>query len=202
MSDAMSGVLIDAEKLAKDWNAAASTIRKYSAAAENTGYRFKRGGPRKNKLLFSPKEVESFKQALKMKEEKGNEGLRIEDAIAIVFTAMLDDVADTEDHTSYVTDIVSATSDDIAAITGSIADLTKVISDMSSKMERLEAQNSELANQNQALLEIVNRIESNSSKNDEAIAAIQGTTKMINDMAAEFAASKGKKGFFKRLFGK
>ena len=27
-----------------------------------------------------------------------NEGLRIEDAIAIVFTAMLDDVADTEDH--------------------------------------------------------------------------------------------------------
>ena len=67
-----------------------------------------------------------------MKEEKGNEGLRIEGAIAIVFTAMLNDVADTEDHTSSVTDIVAATSDDIAAITRSIADLTKILSDMSS----------------------------------------------------------------------
>ena len=85
-----------------------------------------------------------------------------------------------------VTDIVSATSDDIAAITGSIADLTKIICDMSSKIERLEAQNGELANQNQALMEIVNRIESNSSKNDEAIAAIQGATKMIWQQKLQF----------------
>ena len=87
-----------------------------------------------------------------MKEEKGNEDLSIEGTIAIVFTAMLDDVAETEDQTGYVTDIVAATSDDIAAITGSLADLTKMLSNMSSKIERLEAQNSELSNQNKTLI--------------------------------------------------
>ncbi|OIK14239.1 hypothetical protein BIV60_12085 [Bacillus sp. MUM 116] len=62
----------------------------------------------------------------------------IQGAIAIVFTAMLDDVANTEADISPVTDIVAATSTDIGAIAGGIADLTKTFSDMSSKIERLK----------------------------------------------------------------
>ncbi|OIK14234.1 hypothetical protein BIV60_12060 [Bacillus sp. MUM 116] len=211
MVDDVSDILIDSVQLADVWDMKPSTIRKYSAAAESTGYRFKRLGKR-SKLMFSSKEIDAFKKAIEMKEEQGDD-LKIEDAIAIVFTAMLDDVADIEADISPVTDIVSATSADIADIAGSIADLTKVISDMSSKIERLEGQNieqaksyeskiSELSKQNNELIETMNRIESNISKNDDILESIRGTTNMLNEMTSEFAVSKEKKGFFRKLFGK